>query len=367
MKALGVLCRYLREPIDPPSEGATVFATSDVVWGDVVRVAVELWLAPTLWCALDRASVELPHDSAEHLREYYRINTLRNLRFRRQCVEVVDALNGVGVVPLLLKGGVNLANGSTQPVGERFMHDIDIAIPAESGDRSLEALDDLGYTTWEPEPGTHPFEVTLLKRGAPGALDVHLELGVQPIPSMLPMSEVWLEGSDVAIGGAVARVLSPTHQVLHNIVHSLVQDMDHLSGAMPLRQIVTLAHLARTHGRSIDWAAISRTMDAHGFSSTYRDHLWLAHQLVGLSLPEQGPGGVRERFHVRRSIANFGFIRSAHLQRRILLGFESRRMVALYGPLDHPLGLTKVRCRHATRIVRRDGLKLVREVVDHTL
>jgi hypothetical protein len=360
IRALHSLCRLLRVQRDPPLTGPCAVGASESDWGDVVAVAVELWLAPSMWCATQRFTGDIAPGIVESLHEYYRVNTLRNLRFQREGVAAVHALNAIGVVPLLLKGGVNLTNGSTQLIGERYMNDLDLAVSTERLDASVEALGEMGYRPWESEPGVHPFEVTLIKPGAPGAIDVHRELGVPPIPSLLLMADAWSAGTGVLFGTAEVRILSPTHQVLYNILHSVVQDMDHLAGAMPLRQLLTLAQLVQLHGDAVDWDAINRTMDAERLSSALRDHLWLAHRLVGMPLPAPRSGGIGERLHEFRATANFGFLGAAHFQRRVLLGFERRRMDTLYGLGNGPLALTKARCRHATHLVRRDRVGVLR-------
>jgi hypothetical protein len=366
LNALRSLCRLLRVRAVPDHDWSSEFPVANIEWDDVVNVAVELWLAPSLCFAVDRQGTKLPPDVAERLREYFRVNTLRNLRFRQECTEAVEVLNGIGVVPLLLKGGASLVDGSAQALGERFMNDVDIGVPAESIDVTVKALGAIGYRPWESEPGVHPFEVSLVKRGAPGAIDVHIELGVRPIPSLLSMADAWSAGTVVSIGIGGARIMSPTHQVLHNVLHSIVQDMDHLAGTMPLRQLVTLARLEQVHGELVEWAIVQRAMAACGQSSALRDHLWLAHQLVGMPLPAPIGGGVGERFHETRAMANFSFVRAAHLQRRVLLGLERRRLDDFYGHGNRPLKLMAARVRHATHIVRRDGFRLVREVAGHS-
>jgi hypothetical protein len=333
-------------------------------WADVTSVAVELWLAPSLWCAVAQEAGGIPAAPAELLHEHYRVNTLRNLRFRREYRDVVGALNGAGIVPLVLKGGASLMEATVRPVGERYMNDLDLAVPPEAVTDAVAALRPVGYLPLAAEGFLHPQEVTLVKRQAPGPVDLHVEIGVPPIPSILPLADAWAGSVELPTDGLQARALGPTDRVLHNILHASVQDLDHAVAGLPFRQLVTLTRLAGDLGPAVDWAAIRDLMTTHGLGPVLRDHLWLAHDLAGLELPAGTPRTTGARVHEARVVAGFGLGWPAHLQRNLRWAFEPAYLAERYGGTDRPLGLLRARLRHAVNLVRNQGLTAAREAVE---
>lgn len=330
-------------------------------WHDAVGVAMELNVAPQLWCALRDRGCALPEDIAALLRAHHRWNTIRNLAFQHRLAEAVEALNRVGITPLLFKGAAQLVDGTLADAGSRWMADLDVAVPTGRLARTVDVLRDLGY---EPAPGK-PFvhDLALAQPGGPGPIEVHLELGSPPIPAVLSAAEAWAESSDIAVGTARARMLCPTHQVLHCVLHAAVQDHNQAVAGLPLRHLLTLTSLIQVHGRCVDWALIDARMDGHGLSRALRNHLWLAHRFTGLMLPEGYPDGMRPRFHEARVLANFGLGWPAHLRRNLRLAFARDYLDALYSHGDHPLKLGAARVRHAVRLLHRDGRGVLHAVL----
>src|SRR5581483_3005968 len=95
----------------------------------------------------------------------------------------------------------------------------------------------------------------------------------------------WLSCCPRPRRGRRARALTPTHRVLHNVLHSTVQDLNHAVGGLPLRQLVILSRLASDYEDALDWPWIHSRMQEHGLSRQLRDHLWLTHRLAGMALP----------------------------------------------------------------------------------
>ncbi len=329
----------------------------------MLAVALELWVMPSLGYAVRRLEGGLPAHAAELSCEYYRVNTVRNLRFRHQLVEAVHALNAAGIVPLLFKGALQLVDGSAVSPGNRGMADLDLLVPRDQGQAASKALRGIGYTPEPGKPFLHPHELPFFRRRDPGPIELHVELGSPPIPTVLPAGEAWADSSELSVGDAIARALSPTHQVLHNILHSAVQDLDHAVGALPLRQLLTLSHLVRTHGAAVDWTAIRRRMEAHDLGGELRDHLWLAHRFAGMALPD-GRWRSRPRLHEVRVLASFGLGWPSHLQRNVRQAFARPYLDALYAHGNHPLKLASARARHAIHVLHRDGRGALRVALE---
>jgi hypothetical protein len=355
-----VALRHLRDALagDLPLRGQPlrhrIGREGSDVWSGVLALARELSVTAPLFAAVREAAHAVPASVAEELRQSHLENTLRNVRLRQQLTQAAEALNADGIVPLLFKGSLQLVDGTLAGVGDRSMIDLDLLVPGDQLQAADEALRGLGYAPDPGKPFLHPHELPFLRARAAGPIELHVELGSPPIPSVLPAAEAWADSSELPFGDAVARALSPTHQVLNNILHSAVQDLDHAVGALPLRQLLTLSQLVRTHGSAVDWAEIDRRMELPGLGGELRDHLWLAHRVAGMPRPDASRR-VRPRVHEARVLASFALGWPADVQRNLRFAFGRAYLDSLYEHGDRSLKLTEARIRHAAHLVRRDG------------
>lgn len=321
-------------------------------WNEVLVVATELLVGPALWCAAYDSRTRIPAAVGEQLRQQYLLNIVRNLRFGRALSEAVQALNLSGVVPLLFKGALELASRTPGEVGDRWMVDLDLLVPVDQMLDARQALEGLGYRALHGKVFAHPHELPLGRADSPGPIELHVALGSPPIPAVLPTAEAWKESSALSIGEGRARALSPTHQVLYNVLHSAVQDGNHATGGLPLRQLLILSRLAETHRASIDWGMIGRRMEEHGLAHHLRDHLWLAYRFAGMDLPD-GDVSAWSRLHEGRVLASFALGWPAHFQRNLRGAMQRDYLDSLYHHGNQPLKLGAARVRHAVRVVRQ--------------
>jgi hypothetical protein len=332
-------------------------------WSELVAIAEELVLTPALWPALRKLDVEPPKAELELLQQRHLWNAARNIRFRHGLTEAVGALNQVGVVPLLLKGGVSLVDGTVEDVGCRWMADLDLAVPVETLPETMEALAGVGFEAARPDPFGPPHELLVVRKGCPGPIELHTEIGVEALQAVLPTNQVWAASSELSFASVDARVPSPTHQVLHCILHSALVDLNHSVAGLPLRQLMTLTQLVQAHGSSASWAEIDTTAQAHGLTAAVRAHVWLAHRLCGLALPAGYRGGLRERLHEARVLANFGLGWPAELQRNLHFAFGRDYLDSLYSHGGRPLRLAVARARHTRHLLHRDWRANLEEAV----
>jgi hypothetical protein len=354
VRALFDLCSLLSGPDGPPAVTRRARQLSTAAWAEVLVLADELAVTPSVWSALQRLDVEPPQSELGAFRQHHSWNAARNVSFRHGLTEAVVALNAVHIVPLLFKGSLSLVDGSVDDVGGRFMADLDLAVPSEALAQAVDALRDVGYEPLLRKEFEPMHDLPLVNRGTSGVIDLHVELGSQAVATVLPASVAWAASSELRFASAQARGLSPTHQVLHCILHSALQDVDHASAGLPLRQLLTLTYLARVHRSAIDWSEITTRAQNHGVSQVVRDHLWLAHRLAGLSLPDGRWDGVRPRLHELRVLANFSLGWPADLHRNLHLAFESAHLDSLYAHGGSRSRLAAARARHAVQMVQRD-------------
>jgi hypothetical protein len=363
--ALRALCQVLASAGEGQRETSLLAPSPSqpVDWHQVATVAAELLVAPPLWRAVQPGLEQIPTDVVEELRGRYLANTIRNVRFRHSLAEAVGALNEVGVVPVLLKGATGLTCETDGKVGDRWMADLDLLIAPSELTAATAALKGLGYRADASQPWV-TYELPFCRSRTPGPIDVHFELGVAPLPGLVPGPEARDQSVDVSVGGHRARVLSPTHQALHCVAHSSVQELDHAVGGLPLRQLLTLSDTVTRHGPTIDWSLIRERMEAHGLARKLTDYLWLANRFAGMELPPlSGRWRTSARIHERRVLVSFALGWPTDVNRNLRLAFGRMYLDALYDHGNRPLKLAGARVRHAARVVRRDG----RSVLDHTL
>ena len=110
---------------------------------DLVALAGQHHLVTAaLWPAVrgDASEARLDPDLAAYLEAVHALNLQRNLRMRSQAAELAEALNGVGVEPVFLKGVALLLLGLAPDPGRRLIGDIDVLVPADRFDAAAEAL-----------------------------------------------------------------------------------------------------------------------------------------------------------------------------------------------------------------------------------
>jgi hypothetical protein len=326
----------------------------EVDWPPVIELAGQLDVTAALWARRSSELERLPPPAAEALRVWGRGNTIRNARLRRQLCEVVEALAREGIETLLLKGSVRLVDGSLRFLGERWLTDLDLVVPADRAAAGRAALERADYIPLPDKPFEHPHELPYMRARRPGPVEIHVELGSPPVPQLLPVSEAWQRSVPIEFDGLRARMLPPTLQVFHNVLHSAVQDLNHAVGGLPLRQLTDLVSLVRAHQAEIDWSEIHSRMAAGQMEAVLAAHLWLAHRYAGMPLPSV-PWCRPARRHELWVRAGFALGWPADLQRNLRYAFGRRYLDSLYGHGDRALSLAAARTRHAWRLARVDA------------
>nr|MDQ2695595.1 nucleotidyltransferase family protein [Pseudomonadota bacterium] len=273
-------------------------------WMAVVATANRHLLAPALWAALrDKdLTAHLPQDLHDYLHALYQLNGQRNVHLRQQLEETVRQLNAAGIAPVLLKGAMALLTGAFDPAA-RMMLDLDILVPRRDLQAALDALHALGYRA-DGQPqidyARHHHCPPLFRAGDYGSLEVHQDLLLPTAAPILPTAAAWAQAEDLAVAGIRARVLSPTHQALYNVLHAQIADLHHAAGTIDLRSLHNLALIQAAWGEAIDWQAIRAAMDRHGKGGVLRAYLYLAWRLLGMAPPDGLRPDWRSRCHYAR-------------------------------------------------------------------
>jgi len=229
--------------------------------GDAARVAWERWqrevasqaeldpestdLLPTVAWNLER---EIPSDPLLPLLRPFRERTrAENEAHAARAGEVLAELAGEGIATLVLKG---LALGPVYggDPAARPMADVDIAVPTSRAVAAARLLARLGFRP-ERAGGAESlrFRHSLGFGRAEGSLDLHWHVCFESCAPGLD-EPFWRSSRAREIAGVATRVLHPSEQLLHTILHGAKWN--------PLpsqRWIVDAALVVRREGAEIDW------------------------------------------------------------------------------------------------------------------
>jgi hypothetical protein len=339
-RALGALCAILRR-----SQQDGQVELTPVGWTDVIAVADELKVLPALYRAVHETGLVPPPGPATLLRRQHTANVARNLALSHGLHAAIAILGEAGITPLLFKGSLSLVDGSVSDIGWRWMADLDMVVPESMLAESVARLQSIGFTAL-PRAYAWSHEIAVIHPEMPGAIELHVGIGEKTAASVLPIKEVIAASVPVTLADGTVRAPSPTHQVLHCILHSAASDRNHTVGGLPLRQLLTLVDLIEFHGASIDWVEIDDRSAGHGLSSLVHAHLWLAHRLLGLPLTQHQWASVRSRVHEQRVRANFAAGWPAWLHRNLIDALRREHLEDLYAHGDRPLGMAWAGTRH---------------------
>jgi len=326
-------------------------------WGSVVTMANLQFVTPALWVSLgDKGLAEmLPDDLKEYLEALHSLNADRNRNLKQQVVEAAGELNGKGIEPVLLKGAAHLFTDTFGDPGARMMGDLDILIPGDRLKSCLDALQGLRYRTDENLKrrfADHHHFAPLFRPDAYAAIELHLDPVAPAAVPILPTETAWAHSRPLAVEGVRMRVLSPTHRILHNILHSEIADHNHRRGLICLRQLHDLVATATRYVAEVEWRAIEEGMDRHGRSRELQAYLYLARRLFGLDVSPGGRPAFGSIVHYLRchlGVRWAWFARGDFLLQR----FSARRICRDYGCENTLLPVSIGRARYALYLVKK--------------
>lgn len=222
-------------------------------WDVLVRRARRTGLLGRLACILDAKGEfqEVPEPARRHLDGALRVaqRQAEAVRWEVSCIR--EALCGIGVRVILLKGAAYVMAG-LPPAGGRLMSDIDILVPRAELARVESALMVAGWATTHHQPyDQHYYRAWMhelppmrhIVRGS--AVDVHHAL--LPITARISVDTESMRQAAVPIAGRSGLfMLCPTDLVLHAAAH-LFHESEWRSGLRDLSDLdLLLRHFGAT-------------------------------------------------------------------------------------------------------------------------
>jgi hypothetical protein len=255
----------------PPTAIVDAVTHPQVCWEDVVAQASSGYVLAALAAAIRDFDLDggLEPELKAFLEHIRAGNLERNRSLRSQLVQVVSALNAVGIEPTVLKGGIRLIDDLYPNPAWRMMRDLDLLLPPDQIQDAAKALEGTGYVAravaHHSGARRHHHHAPLDHPDHLAKVELHTELFASARHRrLLPASELLAATRPAKFGGMEIRIPSDEHQLVHLIGHAHIAGRGHATGRLQLRDRLEAALLARSSDGEV-WQRLAERFDAHGY------------------------------------------------------------------------------------------------------
>lgn len=278
------LCGFLRAGLrhTPPR------LTDNFPWEQLIEASSYHYVTPFLaWSLQDSEKVD--PEVKEYLAAVLMLNTQRNQQLMLVIKRVAQALNAIGIVPILFKGAAHLACALYPSQGLRIAGDIDLLLPAGRALDIGNALKQAGLNAEEApvlvkveNPGLPHF-----RDPATGAiLDIQCEIAPQQWQAIVEPVGFEARCRLIALSGANVRIPGPTDLVAHSIVHNQIKDRYYQRNIVQLRQLLDLAFLCDRYEGEIDWIELESRFEKAGNAPVLSTNFHFVEALLHRDVPK---------------------------------------------------------------------------------
>lgn len=292
------LCRCLApDGLCPTAELTSTLDAPNFAWEPLLVLAHRHFIAAPWYAALQRRGLleRLPVEIGEHLAAIYTLSLERNRLLHRELMRMVRVLNALGIEPLLLKGALALLPDQPPEVAARLMGDLDVLAPTDAVSAAHQALQDQwGYRPAYPDWrfANHHHVSPLIHADHGVKIELHRTILGGAWDAALPTEEVWRDSQRLVWEGVIVRTPSHTHRVLHNLLHTLLQDGRAERGLLELRQLLDLVQFRASGDQTIDWPLIRARFTTLGQGAVLEAYLRVARDGFGQPLPDGTPSSL---------------------------------------------------------------------------
>jgi hypothetical protein len=254
-------------------------------WEALIEAASYHLVTPTLaYCLRGRGDV--PQPVSEYLDGVFFLNRERNETLVGGLAAALKALNAAGIQPTLLKGIASIASGLYPDPAMRILGDIDLLVQGDEGESAARMLASLGFEAIPSDRVDYGEHHHLAPQRDP-VTGMIIELHVRPVlrqwDRLLDAISLREQARPIRFQGSSVLIPSPTHRMIHNIVHNQLSDRNYAGRQLNIRQVLELAALVRRHVEDIDWPAVRRTFETSGQLPVLQDTLEIVESLFGVS------------------------------------------------------------------------------------
>lgn len=296
--------------LEPGGLDLSQYEESDPFWVDFADVAMDHLVVPALADRVEKQGLgeHFPALISRHLDAMLRLNRSRNVQLREEALDIADALNEIGIVPVFLKGSAGLLTGLYDEPGIRIMSDLDVLLPLDLAGQCLHHLTGLGFQ--RVAMIRHPRNkcVDTFTRGSSIApIDVHHQVLDYEYQKILSTREVMQDCVTHRWHHVEFAVPSITHQVVINIGHAQLNDHGYWFGNLPLRLLHDLTCLQKKAPEQIDWQRVETAFTTTRNRRALEFHLLAARNLLGFETGTDVRPRLLTRLLFWRSISLMGF------------------------------------------------------------
>ena len=252
-----------RRPLDQDTVAAVAWDRVD--WPRLVRLSGTHLLTPALAGPLADPGLDpwVPAELRDYLAAIHAAAAQRNLALRAQVAAVAAELNGIDVVPVLLKGAIRLVDGLWPDPALRFMNDLDLLVPETELWNCVARLVRAG---WQPCAATRQDlaqHVILVHPDAPVRIELHRQPLGGELEGLLPATRMLARATTLGLDGATVALPALEDQLVHLVAHGTLQHAFLRSGRCVLRELAELKLLlGRAEERDVTLAR--ERFAAHG-------------------------------------------------------------------------------------------------------
>jgi hypothetical protein len=262
---------------------------ADVPWGRIPGAASALGLAPLVYRNLTRAAVRpgVPREALSALSRSAHAAACQMAIQLDALDEILDALRGAGVAPILLKGAALALALYDQPA-LRAMQDLDLLVEPGRVEASIDVLRRVGYRAIQGARSDafysgHHHAIPMVGRGGRVVVEIHRGL-VPPEEGLhLDPAPFFARAAEVEVRAKRYRMLAPEDQVLHACLH--LSYCDRFAGR--LRDLTDVHALLEGLGESVDWGILLGSALRTDVCRSLYASLDLARRLLGTNVPQE--------------------------------------------------------------------------------
>jgi putative nucleotidyltransferase-like protein len=354
-----IVCGALSPDVSPELQDR--LSSSKSLWPVIIGWADAHLVTPAVYVGLRKKALleHLPEEAHQYLQAVYQMNHSRNGALLNQLDEAIRLMNSRGIVPVLLKGAAYLKTGVYEDTAARILSDLDLLVEEARVSEAVDALRSVGYeerdVDWNPQ---HKHWAPLVRPGVFGGIEIHRRLFDGKSNEILPVDAVWNDLVVERQSDLSYSCLSPTKTVLLSFLHSEVVDRLGPQFIVGLRPIQDLLALHGKYREKIDWTAIHGLLGRHGAAKSFRDYLYAARRLAGLTVLSELRFGLREQAHFTVCQAGVRW-KTVELLRPHIDEFSDVGIRAIYGTNKNGIILDYYRLVRAVRKVARGGRMIV--------
>jgi hypothetical protein len=273
-------------------------------WGGLIESASKQRVAPLVFWALNRACPDaVPPEALAALRDRFRQNIKRNLRFAKELLRLLDLFGLAGIQAIPFKGPA-LAWSLYETPGLRFLSDLDLLVPQRDIKRALDLLTSNGYRRTDPDIGLRFFSDSgeALLRRTNESLEVDLHWRVAPAHfNPLDAAEIRTRLTFIDVAGRQMPAFCPEDLLAYLCLNGAKNEWNSLAWLCDLARLIDVCRL--------DWDAILARAARQRMSFIVSLGLCLAQDVLGSNLPPE----VSSSIHAdARTVALAAAIRARH-------------------------------------------------------